>query len=242
MAVYDKIADGYKKSRKLPICHYVETYSLFQIVGDLSGQSVLDLACGEGIHTRNFRKNGATQVVGVDISEKMINLAKQEEAREPLDIKYQVQDVLTLGKIGGFDLVTAAYLLNYAKTREELLAMCKSIYVNLKIGGRFVSINSNFKPDPDGKWKKYGLKKRASEPLQEGAPFNITCFGKDWNVSFDNYYLSKDSYEWAFQQAGFKSFCWHDPQVSPESIKEFGEEFWQDAIHHPVLVGIECVK
>ncbi len=241
MAVYDKITDGYKKSRELPYTICVGTYTYFQILGDLSGQSVLDLACGEGRHTRAFRKKGANQVVGVDISEKMLDLAKQEETREPLGLEYMVQDVLTLGKIDEFDLVVAAFLLNYAKTREELLAMCRIIYTNLKVGGRFISIKDSFEFYPD-KWEKYGIIKGFFEPLHDGTPISINFFGKDWNVSIENYYLSKSTYEWAFQQADFKSFCWYDPKVSPEGIEKFGEEFWQDAINYPEFVGIECVK
>jgi len=40
-------------------------------------------------------------------------------------------------------LVVTAYLLNYARTKEQLLDMCRAIADNLKSGGRFVSINNN---------------------------------------------------------------------------------------------------
>ncbi|OQW91934.1 MAG: SAM-dependent methyltransferase [Thiotrichaceae bacterium IS1] len=241
MAVYDQIANEYKKSRELPYTIYVESYTYLQLLGDVSGKSILELACGGGENARILRNKGAIRVVGMDISEKMLDLAKQAETREPLGVEYQVQDVLTLGKHDEFDLVAAAYLLNYARTKEELLTMCRAIYVNLKVGGRFVGLITGFEIYP-GKWEKYGLVKRYSGSRHDGTPIKITLFGEDWQVSFEAYYLSRNTYEWAFQQAGFKSLRWYNPQVSPAGIEKWGAEFWQAAMDYPPFVAIEGVK
>ena len=39
-------------------------------------------------------------------------------------------------------MVTAQYLLNYARTEEELLQFCKSIYKVLKPGGTFAGVTT----------------------------------------------------------------------------------------------------
>ena len=52
---------------------------------------------------------GAARVVGVDVSEQMIALARQKEQAQPLGIEYHVAHAATLGKIGEFDRVSAAY-------------------------------------------------------------------------------------------------------------------------------------
>ena len=41
------------------------------------------------------------------------------------------------------DLAVAAYLLNYARTGDELQAMCDGIARSLRPGGRFVTVNTN---------------------------------------------------------------------------------------------------
>ncbi len=51
---YDAIAEAYQDSKLLPFRRYVEAYSLFQILGDLRGARVLDLACGDGFYTRKI--------------------------------------------------------------------------------------------------------------------------------------------------------------------------------------------
>ncbi len=59
MEVYDPIATQYKQFREnliYDIYYYVETYTYLSQLGDLSGKSILDLGCGDGIHSRNLKK------------------------------------------------------------------------------------------------------------------------------------------------------------------------------------------
>lgn len=182
--------------------------------------------------------------MGVDLSQKMIELARQQEAREPLGIKYIVADVCELGEIGSFELVVASYLLNYAQTKEQLLKMCRIIFANLKLDGRFVTINDNIQQPPESYpiCKKYGYTKNISELLTEGTPITLTFSVDGQEFSLINYYLSRATYEWAFRTAGFKEIRWHKPIVSPEGVREFGKEFWQDFLDYQPIVGIECLK
>src|SRR5262249_56939118 len=109
--------------------------------GDRAGRPVGDLACGEGFYTRRLRQHGAARAVGVDLSEGMIHLAREQESAHPLGIEYLVQDGRDLRLSEDFDLAVAAYLLNYARDRAELGAMCRGIAPCLKPGGRFVTAN-----------------------------------------------------------------------------------------------------
>lgn len=247
MAVYyDSIAEQYKKSKELPFRLYVEAHTYFNMIGNVIGKSFLDLGCGEGFYTRKFKQKGATQVVGVDVSKKMIELARQEEVKKKLGIEYIICDVLELDKIGSFDLVVASYLLCYAQSKEQLLKMCQNISFNLKPGGRFITITDNIQQDPKSYSlsKKYGFTKSISGSLREGTPITITYTtpGDREKFSFDDYYLSQAIYEWAFQSVGFKEIRWQKPIVSSEGIQKFGNEFWQDFINYPPIIGIECMK
>jgi toxoflavin synthase len=109
----------------------------------LSGKSVLDLACGEGFYTRFIKRRGAARVVGVDISQGMIELARREEETNRLGIEYRIQDAKQLVLNETFDVVVAGHLLNYAQTYSELLEMCSAITRHLKPGCRFVTVNNN---------------------------------------------------------------------------------------------------
>jgi toxoflavin synthase len=250
MAVYDSISEQYKKNRdemeQLPFHNYFETYTLFNILGDPVGKSILDLACGNGNYTRKFKRKGAATVVGVDISEKQLEQARLEEDRERLGIEYIRGDVRKLGDIDNFDLVVAVYLLPYSRTKEELLQMCQSIFANLKPGGRFVTIQDNPEMTPDmyRLFDKYKECYRSIDgPLEEGSPIKITFDAPEGqNFSVDIYYHRRATYEWALQTVGFKEIHWRRCIVSPEGLEQLGHEFWQNALDYQPIVGIECVK
>src|SRR3954470_6258387 len=117
---YDVIAARYRQAKEQPWRSAIESFTLMELVGPLSGEAVVDLACGEGFYTRQVRRQGAGRVVGVDLSHEMIALARAEEEARPSEIAYLVQDAKSLCVAPEFDVAVAAYLLNYARSREEL--------------------------------------------------------------------------------------------------------------------------
>jgi SAM-dependent methyltransferase len=62
--------------------------AFLDFVGDLSAKTVLDAGCGEGTNTRIFARRGA-HMTGADLSPRMLELARAEESREPLGIRYE---------------------------------------------------------------------------------------------------------------------------------------------------------
>ncbi len=153
--------------------------------------SVLDLACGEGHYTRLLKQGGADRVSGVDLSPRMIALAREAEQREPLGIDYLVGDVLDLDPPERFDIVAAAYLLNYASSRQELRAMCEAIARALKPGGRFVTVNTRpglaFR---DIDYTPYGFERIFVGEMPEGAPYTWRIHLDESSFDITNFHLS----------------------------------------------------
>jgi ubiquinone/menaquinone biosynthesis C-methylase UbiE len=239
---YDQIAAQYKRAKRQPWRLHIEHFTFFELLGDLRGKSVLDLACGEGYHTRFLKRAGAGRVLGVDQSEGMIRLAREEEAREPLGIEYQVHDAADLQLGESFDLVTAGYLLNYARTRDELLTLCRACARPLRPGGRFVTVNNNPAQPAEAfaSTRKYGLTKGATGELREEVPVTCTLYLDEGPLELVNYHLSTVTHEWALHEAGFKTVRWHAPRVSPAGIQEFGADYWSDFLANPPVIFLEC--
>jgi SAM-dependent methyltransferase len=239
---YNAIAADYKRAKQQPWRFYVERYTLLRLAGSLHGLSVLDLACGEGYYTRELSHRGAARVVGVDSSEGMIRLARDEENRRPLGIEYRVQDARALDGAEKFDLVVAAYLLNYASTRNDLQAMCAAIARTLRPGGRFVAVNNN--PEQNllnfGSTRMYGFVKGTSGKLEEGAPVTFTIFLEGKSFDITNYWLSTAAHEQAFHEAGFHEVHWHPPRVSPEGQAAFAAGYWDTFLEDSPVTFLEC--
>ena len=87
---YDPIAELYKRAKQQPWRAHIEAFTLMRLIGDLTGKTVIDIACGEGFYTRMIRQRGGSKVTGVDLSEKMIGLARASEAQQRLGFDYLV--------------------------------------------------------------------------------------------------------------------------------------------------------
>ena len=61
-AQYDGIAREYQATKTTPLRHYIEAFTFFDLLGSLTDQRVLDLACGEGFYTRMIAAAGAADV------------------------------------------------------------------------------------------------------------------------------------------------------------------------------------
>lgn len=93
VAAYDSIAEWYDQSirnKALLSADDLIASDRFDSIGTIEGLCVCDLACGQGDMARQTARRGA-KVVGVDISEKLLNIARCEEKAEPQGITY-VQD------------------------------------------------------------------------------------------------------------------------------------------------------
>jgi len=237
---YDNIGGTYEQFKYVATLPIVEKFTFFQLLGNLQGKTILDLACGTGFYSRLLKEQGAAKVVGVDISREMIEVARQQEQKNKLGIEYHVFDITQLPRLGSFDLVTAVYLLNYAENGEQMLNILRNIRNNLSESGRFVAftINYNFSPKKSN-FTKYGLTVLKEEPVEEGyaveaelhtnPPFIIKYF--KWNQSV---------YEWALKEAGFLNFAWHSIKISPEAMEKYEKGYWQDFLDNSLIIALSC--
>ena len=233
------IYEQFKTQTTLPIA---EKFTFFNLLGNVKGKHILDLACGTGFYTRLLKEQGAAKVIGVDISSEMIEVARQFEAQQPLGIKYYLGDAVQLKQLGSFDLISAVYLLNYAQNPEHLLSMLVSVRNNLEEKGRFVAFTTN--PDfqmSRSNLTKYGVTVTKQEPISQGyyceiefhtsSPFTISCFG--WNRSV---------YQEAVIEAGLKNFSWHPSEIPSQAIEDYGEDYWQNFSDNNLILALSCEK
>lgn len=224
MAEYDSIAADYKKSKFATWRIAVEAHSLFGLLGDIRGARVLDLACGDGIYSRRLSERGASRVVGVDLSSGMIDLARSEEAARPLGIDYRVGAAQELQLGETFDVVFAAYLLNYARSFDELAAFASTVARHLKPGGRFVGINNNpaHSPERYADTRPFGFIKSLppGAVLANGTAITYTFFQDGHTFHFDNFYLDPQAHGPVLAQAGLEGFEWHPLRANQAVLTE----------------------
>jgi ubiquinone/menaquinone biosynthesis C-methylase UbiE len=111
-----------------------EWHELKKMLPDLQGKRVLDLGCGYGWHCRYAIENGATSVIGIDISEMMIEEAKNKTVSE--NIRYICMPIEDINfPEASFDLVISSLTLHYIPSFEEVLNNISKVLIS---GGYFV--------------------------------------------------------------------------------------------------------
>jgi 2-polyprenyl-3-methyl-5-hydroxy-6-metoxy-1,4-benzoquinol methylase len=241
-AEYDRFSRAYQRSKQLPFRIFSETPDHMALLGDVRGRSVLDLACGEGFYTRRIKRAGAARVEGVDLSAAMIELAREQEADEPLGILYHITPAENFATDQPFDIVSAAFLLNCAADREQLDAMARVIAVSLRPGGRFVTTNSNLCAFPLADYRPYRMQCDIPALLGDGDAYHITFLLDEDSFTIVNYAFETETYEKALRDAGLTDICWHTPTITADGLAAFGTDFWHTYLSQPPLLRLSAQK
>jgi SAM-dependent methyltransferase len=104
------------------------------LLPDLRGLEIVDLGCGYGWFCRWAREQGAAQVLGLDVSENMLERAKSTRSDPAIVYQRADLDQLTLPK-DRFDLAYSSLALHYV---EDIARLFAEIRRALRPGGRFV--------------------------------------------------------------------------------------------------------
>lgn len=236
MSDYQGHAGGYQTAKRQPWRTYLEQPSALALLGDLSGQSVIDLGCGEGHYARLLKQLGAAQVLGIDLSSDMVELARSQERSHPLGISYRVGDAGDLAQEKPVDLVFAGYLFNHARDRDELRAQFSTVSGLLRPGGRLVALNNN-PDDPPSNFeagRPYGYIKSINGPLVEGAAIHYRFALEDGGVfELTDYYISREVMQTLMEDCGLQEVRWPQPFVSAEGVEALGADYWTAIVAIP---------
>jgi SAM-dependent methyltransferase len=112
----------------------LEWPALHSLLPPLKGLAVLDLGCGFGKWSRLMREQGAVSVVGIDISTRMLERARAENAIDGITyLNCAIEDAEFDPE--SFDLVTSSLALHYV---ERFDRVCGNVARWLRPEGMFV--------------------------------------------------------------------------------------------------------
>lgn len=137
---WGKVANWYNKLLESEEGTYQKTLilpNLLRLLEIKKGETILDLACGQGFFARAFEKEGA-KVIGVDISNELIVIAKKHSSQS---IEYHVASAENLNfvKNKSANKITLILALQNIENIHEVLRECSRV---LKQDGRlFIVLN-----------------------------------------------------------------------------------------------------
>ena len=137
--------------------------TMLRTLGNVENKQILDAGCGAGYLCRKLAGEGA-QVTGIDLSNKLIEIAKLEEKEKPLGISYYRGNLSNLGMLSSstFDAVVSNMALmdtsNLKKAMEEISRVLKN-HGNLV----FSISHPCFASSPKNEWEKQPLDSERNE-------------------------------------------------------------------------------
>ncbi|WIF94040.1 class I SAM-dependent methyltransferase [Caminicella sporogenes] len=168
MAVFDKEANSYDSWYKTKFGSFidmVETDLAFKLFKPKRGMRILDIGCGTGNFSIKLAKMGC-KVIGIDISDEMLKIARKKAKKEGLDIEFYNMDVYNLRFEddyfdGAFSMAAFEFIKEPERAIEEIFRVVKK-KSQIMIG----TINK------DSKWGKLYL----SEEFQKNSVFKYADF------------------------------------------------------------------
>lgn len=90
----------------------IEIPQLFELIDDVKNLSILDLGCGTGKHDRKLIEMGAKKVMGIDLSNNMINEAIKNTSTDK--IEYKVMSMNDIDKLDEkFDMIVSSFAYSF---------------------------------------------------------------------------------------------------------------------------------
>lgn len=232
---YDRIGARYDVVDGLPF-KILETSNVETVLRPMlpASDNILEFACGSGYYTERLVAWGAKTLTCVDISTEMLNLARlRMKDKAPLDqIRFvqadgsKIQNFAPDQSPAYYDTVFAGWLLNYAKTAEELQHMFRNIAANLRSGGYFVGV---VYPNTDAAGLLLRKSLYGQPPMDRIPPRNEWVEPvpeQGWKLRihfnadtlFDSWHLRGDVYDEAMRAAGFDvtHATWREEPIEDE--------------------------
>lgn len=111
-----------------------EWETLKKLLPSFKGKRLLDIGCGYGWHCIYAMEQGAEGAVGIDISEKMLAVAKEKTHYVQVEYRCTAMEDMDI-EAERFDVVLSSLAFHYTAEFDEII---KKVYACLKPGGTFV--------------------------------------------------------------------------------------------------------
>lgn len=215
-----------------------EIPAFLSLLPEVQGLKVLDLGCGFGDHCRLLIDKGAKKVVGLDISQKMIEVAKVENNNSKIEyINLPMEDILRIGQ--KFDLVVSSLAFHYVEDFEKLV---KDIYSILDKGGYLVFSQEHPLATSYSTGKRWTI-----NDMGEKIYANISNYGREGERNIGWFVEGVKKYHRTFStilniliQAGFKIEKIIELVPNANIIDRYPE--YNDLFHKPDFLLLKVVK
>lgn len=198
------------------------------------GDTILDLACGQGRHLLELAKRGDYNLFGLDRSRYLIKRARKSATKKGLPINFKEGDARKLPyTTNTFDCVSIlGNSFGYFESVDEDLKILKEVFRVLKPGGKILLdiadgdyLKKNFAPR-SWEWlddKQFVCRERSLAEDNERLISREIVTHSEKGVIVDQFYAerlySKEKLTALIEKAGFREVSFHG-NIKPDSLRD----------------------
>ncbi len=195
------------------------------LCGDIRDLRVFDAGCGPGFFAEEFVGRGAREVVGVDASPTMVELARDRVKERATFRVHDLQDPLDWLAPDSFDLAVMALVIHHL---DDRVAALRALHRILRPDG--VLVVSTHHPTSD--WMHHGGSYFAVAKIDE-------TWSRGWNVHYWRMPLTQVVAE--FADAGFVIERLVEPRPVPEMAEQY-PDYDEELQTSPAFIAFRLVK
>lgn len=245
-SIYDTpiFFERYQQLRQNPMSmnEVVEKPTMFSLLPNLSGKRVLDLGCGTGEHLAHYLAKGARQVVGLDLSERMLEAAEARlRAQTPTaEMAFYALPMEKLDEIAEneFEVITSSFAFHYIEDFPALLAK-----ISAKLTACGTLIFSQEHPIVTCYRQGYRWEKKAEK---QQVAYRLNYYREEgvrerawFQQSFKTYHRTMATILNQLIAAGFEIEQVEEPMLANQA--QWHQEF-KDLQHRPPLLFVKAKK
>ena len=214
-----------------------EWETLQKLLPDFRGKRLLDLGCGYGWHCVYAMENGAVAATGIDISQKMLRVAREKNQLPYVEYLCVAMEDIDFAD-NSFDIVLSSLAFHYVENFEAVLSKISKV---LKTGGSLVFSVEHplFTAYGSQDWYRNEKGEILHFPVDnyyyEGR--RIACFLDEEVVK---YHRTLTTYLNGLLRHGYEICSIVEPQPSPQQIKDIPG--MKDEMRRPMMLIVSAVR
>ncbi|NOU86197.1 methyltransferase domain-containing protein [Paenibacillus sp. LMG 31460] len=203
----------------------------------LRDKRVLDLGCGFGWHCKYAIEQQARSVVGVDLSEKMLAYARENNNDSAIEYRRLAIEDIDFAA-GEFDVVMSSLALHYVENFE---VVCRKIHQCLVSGGTFILSVEHpvFTALAAQDWYYGSAGERLHWPVDDYQKEGLRQ-ARFLDNDVVKYHRTITTYVNALIDSGFRIMKLSEPQPTQETLDKYPE--MRDETRRPIFLLISAVK
>jgi len=226
--IYESIAPAYSNFVDTsPFNALYERPAMLKLIGDVKEFHILDAGCGNGYYIEILLLNGASSVIGIDFSSKMVELSKTRVGSKAKVLQADLNHPLCFLKGELFDLIICPLVLHYIENWFSLFVEFNSF---LTIGGNLIFSTSH---------PMASFKSSTSQNY-----FEVEIIQEKWpsfNIEMPTYRKSFNSIFETMKNTGFVVETLLEPLPLPE-LRDINTEMYKRLSSEPYFLCIKARK